>query len=106
MQRDAKAFLWDIANAASSIQSFTAGKDLDAYLQDELLRSAVERKFGIIGEEPSLNCFAPFRTTATKSHSSETSSPFATRSFTVMQQFGTTWCGRSSKSTCRIYIGK
>ena len=50
MQRDAKAFLWDIANAASSIQSFTTGKDLDAYLHDELLRSAVERKFGIIGE--------------------------------------------------------
>ena len=50
MQRNAKAFLWDIANAAESIRSFTAGKDLDAYLHDELLRSAVERKFGIIGE--------------------------------------------------------
>jgi uncharacterized protein with HEPN domain len=50
MQRDAKAYLWDIANAADSIRSFTAGKNLDAYLQDELLRAAVERKFGIIGE--------------------------------------------------------
>ena len=50
MQRNAKAFLWDIANATESIRSFTAGKDLDAYLHDELLRSAVERKFGIIGE--------------------------------------------------------
>ena len=50
MERNAKAFLWDIANAAESIRSFTAGKDLDAYLHDELLRSAVERKFGIIGE--------------------------------------------------------
>jgi uncharacterized protein with HEPN domain len=50
MQREAKAYLWDIANAADSIRSFTAGKDLDAYLQDELLRAAVERKFGIIGE--------------------------------------------------------
>jgi uncharacterized protein with HEPN domain len=50
MQRDAKAYLWDIANAAASIRSFTADKDLSAYLTDEMLRAAVERKFGIIGE--------------------------------------------------------
>ena len=50
MQREAKANLWDIANAAESIRSFTAGKDLTAYLQDELLRAAVERKLGIVGE--------------------------------------------------------
>jgi len=50
MQCDAKAYLWDIANAADSIRSFSAGKDLDAYLKDELLRAAVERKFGTIGE--------------------------------------------------------
>jgi uncharacterized protein with HEPN domain len=50
MQREAKAYLWDIANAAESIRDFTAGKDLKAYLQDELLRAAVERKFGIVGE--------------------------------------------------------
>jgi len=50
MQRDAKAYLWDIANAAASIRSFTAGKDLNAYLHNELLRAAVERKFGIVGE--------------------------------------------------------
>ena len=50
MQREAKAYLWDIANASASIHAFTAGKDLDAYLKDDLLRAAVERKFGIIGE--------------------------------------------------------
>lgn len=50
MQREAKAYLWDIARAAASIHTFTDGKDLKAYLGDELLRSAVERKFGIIGE--------------------------------------------------------
>jgi uncharacterized protein with HEPN domain len=50
MQRDAKAYLWDIADAAASICAFTSGKDLNAYQQDELLRAAVERKFGIIGE--------------------------------------------------------
>jgi len=50
MQREAKAYLWDIANAAASIRDFTAGKGLKDYLQDELLRAAVERKFGIVGE--------------------------------------------------------
>ena len=50
MQRDAKAYLWDIANAAASIRAFTSGKNVEVYLQDELLRAAVERKFGIIGE--------------------------------------------------------
>ena len=50
MQRNAKAYLWDIDHAAISILAFTAGKDLNAYQQDELLRAAVERKFGIIGE--------------------------------------------------------
>jgi uncharacterized protein with HEPN domain len=63
MQRDAKAYLWDIANAADSIRSFSAGKGLDAYLQDELLRAAVERKFGIIGEALSqlLRSFPQYR---------------------------------------------
>ena len=50
MQRDPKAFLWDIADAAASIRTFIAGKAFEDYLNDELLRSAVERKFGIIGE--------------------------------------------------------
>jgi uncharacterized protein with HEPN domain len=50
MQRDPRAYLWDVANAAESIRVFASGKDLSAYLQDDLLRAAVERKFGIIGE--------------------------------------------------------
>jgi uncharacterized protein with HEPN domain len=50
MQREAKAYLWDIANAAASIRAFTDGKDLDVYLKDDMLRAAVERKFGIVGE--------------------------------------------------------
>lgn len=63
MQRDARAYLWDIENAAGSIRSFTAGKDIDAYLEDELLRAAVERKFGIIGEALSqlLRSFPTYR---------------------------------------------
>jgi uncharacterized protein with HEPN domain len=50
MQREAKAYLWDIASASASIRDFTTGKDLKAYLNDEMLRAAVERKFGIVGE--------------------------------------------------------
>jgi uncharacterized protein with HEPN domain len=63
MQREAKAYLWDIANAAASIRSFTAGKDLNAYESDELLRAAVERKFGIVGEALSqlLRSFPSYR---------------------------------------------
>lgn len=45
MQREARAYLWDIGHAAQSIRSFTAGRDLNAYLTDEMLRAAVERKF-------------------------------------------------------------
>ncbi|HZL49791.1 MAG TPA: HepT-like ribonuclease domain-containing protein [Terracidiphilus sp.] len=50
MQREAKAYLWDIAHAAASVRTFTDGKDLEGYLNDEMLRAAVERKFGIVGE--------------------------------------------------------
>jgi len=50
MQREAKAYLWDIANAAESIRAFTSNKELSDYLDDEMLRAAVERKFGIVGE--------------------------------------------------------
>jgi uncharacterized protein with HEPN domain len=50
MQREVRAYLWDIANAAESIRNFTTGKDLSTYLTDEMLRAAVERKFGIVGE--------------------------------------------------------
>lgn len=50
MQRDPRAFLWDVREAASAIQSFTAGMDVQAYVGSELVRAAVERKFEVIGE--------------------------------------------------------
>jgi uncharacterized protein with HEPN domain len=50
MQREARAYLWDVASAAASISAFTQGKTLEIYLSDEMLRAAVERKFGIVGE--------------------------------------------------------
>jgi uncharacterized protein with HEPN domain len=50
MAPDPRAFLWDAAAAAGAIRRFTAGRTRDDYLADELLRSAVERQFEILGE--------------------------------------------------------
>lgn len=50
MQRDARAFLWDVREAISAIQTFTAGMDAAAYCANEMAQAAVERKFEIIGE--------------------------------------------------------
>ena len=50
MQRDPRAFLWDVREAAFAIQSFTAGMDAAAYAANEMAQAAVERKFEIIGE--------------------------------------------------------
>ena len=43
-------YLWDILRAAELIIEFCAGKKLADYLDDSLLRSAVERQFQIIGD--------------------------------------------------------
>jgi uncharacterized protein with HEPN domain len=37
-------------HAAALVEKFTAGRDFDDYLADEMLRAAVEREFEIIGE--------------------------------------------------------
>lgn len=50
MQREARTYLYDIQQAAALIAEFTAGRNLDQYLADAMLRSAVERQFEIIGE--------------------------------------------------------
>jgi uncharacterized protein with HEPN domain len=50
MQRDPRAFLWDVREAALAIQSFTAGMDATSYAANDLVQAAVERKFEVIGE--------------------------------------------------------
>lgn len=50
MQRDPRAWLWDVREAAEAIKQFTAGLDADSYARTPLVYSAVERKFEIIGE--------------------------------------------------------
>jgi len=50
MRPEAAALLWDARRASEQIAEFTAGLDEDAYLNDSLRRSAVERQLEIIGE--------------------------------------------------------
>jgi len=50
MPRDARKYLFDIAEAVSLVSQFVAGKTLKDYLGNALLQSGVERQFEIIGE--------------------------------------------------------
>jgi uncharacterized protein with HEPN domain len=50
MKRDPRAYLWDAKQAVDAIRQFTSGKSLADYVTDQMLRSAVERQFEIIGE--------------------------------------------------------
>jgi uncharacterized protein with HEPN domain len=49
-QRDPRAFLWDVREAALAVHAFTSGMDAVAYVNSELVQAAVERKFEVIGE--------------------------------------------------------
>ena len=50
MYGDAAKLIWDAQQALQRIKRFVARKDFAAYQSDELLRSAVERQFEILGE--------------------------------------------------------
>jgi uncharacterized protein with HEPN domain len=50
MQRDSRCYLWDALKAAEAVQTFLRGKTYEAFIDDELVRSAVERQLQIIGE--------------------------------------------------------
>jgi len=50
ISEQAAKYLWDARRAAERIARFTAGRGFEGYLADEMVRSAVERQFEIIGE--------------------------------------------------------
>lgn len=50
MRLEQAKYLFDIQQAARRLAQFTAGRDLQGYLDDAMLRAAVERQFEIIGE--------------------------------------------------------
>jgi uncharacterized protein with HEPN domain len=50
MPRDPRKPLDDMRRSAEFIETMAAGRTLDDYRADEVFRSAVERKFEIIGE--------------------------------------------------------
>lgn len=50
MKRDATAFLWDVERASAAIARSLADKNDKSYFESEVVCSAVERKFEIIGE--------------------------------------------------------
>jgi uncharacterized protein with HEPN domain len=50
MQADAAKYVWDAKEAARRILRFAASRTVDDYRGDELLRSAIERQFTILGE--------------------------------------------------------
>ncbi len=50
MDDRAAKYVWDARRATERIARFTSGRTCDDYLGDDMLRSAVERQFEIIGE--------------------------------------------------------
>jgi uncharacterized protein with HEPN domain len=50
MQRDPRAFLQDVVEAADAIAEAIEGVSLENYLDNRMIRSSVEREFIIIGE--------------------------------------------------------
>jgi uncharacterized protein with HEPN domain len=50
MKDEVRTHLHDILQAGKAIKTFTSGRAFKDYATDEFLRSAVERKFQVIGE--------------------------------------------------------
>lgn len=50
MQPEARKYLFDIRRAAGLIVGFCSDRTFEDYVGDDMLKSAVERQFGVIGE--------------------------------------------------------
>ena len=50
MQPEARKYLFDVRRAAQLIAGFCSGRSFEDYVADDMLKSAVERQFGVIGE--------------------------------------------------------
>jgi uncharacterized protein with HEPN domain len=50
MRPDARAYLWDAVQAAEAVQAFSRGQTYDSFIEDHMVRSAVERQLQIVGE--------------------------------------------------------
>lgn len=50
MKLETKKLLFDVMSACQSIARFTADWTFEGYTENEILKSAVERKFEIVGE--------------------------------------------------------
>lgn len=50
MRPEAAKLLWDVREASDLIPRFVGDRDFESYHADQLVRSAVERQFEIIGE--------------------------------------------------------
>lgn len=50
LDKDDRAYLWDMLTAAKAVTEFVEGRTLEEYVGDLMLRSAVERQVEIIGE--------------------------------------------------------
>jgi uncharacterized protein with HEPN domain len=48
--RDSRSYLWNVLHSAKAIAGFVSGVDVETYETSEIVHSAVERKFEIIGE--------------------------------------------------------
>lgn len=82
MDRKARKYLYDVRQACERIAAFTRGRTFEEYASDDMLRSAVERQFEIVGE--ALNGLARIDPpTVGGSSRSATSSSTATPTWTI-----------------------
>ena len=63
MQREARKYLFDIRRATGLIVGFCSDRTFEDYAGDDMLKSAVERQFGVGVREqsPHLACFRSAR---------------------------------------------